>query len=128
MGVNWRSTEKGRPPVTRKQDNRKAAWMKEIEGLVDKMLREKPAPDEIDLREIEQAAVRTGRQVEQVLAQHLLGETEEKPDEIQCPACGKRLTLKDYRTRQVVTEAGEVELRRAYYYCQECGQGVFPPG
>ena len=26
----------------------------------------------------------------------------------------------------MVTEAGEVELRRAYYYCEDCGQGVFP--
>jgi DNA-directed RNA polymerase subunit RPC12/RpoP len=114
--------------VTKRQDNRKPALMKEIEGLVDIMLQDKPAPDEIDLRDIEQAAVRTGRQIEQVLAQHLLGETEEKRDEVQCPACGKRLTLKDYRNRQVVTEAGEVELRRAYYYCGDCGQGVFPPG
>jgi hypothetical protein len=74
--------------VTGKQNNRKAALMKEIEGLVDIMLQDKPAPDEIDLRDIEQAAVRTGQQIEQVLAQHLLGETEEKRDEVRCPACG----------------------------------------
>ena len=39
-----------------------------------------------------------------------------------------RLGMKDYRSRQVVSEAGEVKLTRAYYYCEGCGQGVFPPG
>jgi uncharacterized protein with PIN domain len=102
--------------------------MQEIEALVNKILSEKPAPDEIDLRDIEQAAVKAGDQVRRTIAQHLLEESEETLAEVHCPTCGKRLGMKDYRSRQVVSEAGEVKLTRAYYYCEECGQGVFPPG
>jgi len=102
--------------------------MKEIEALVDKMLNEKPGPSEIDLKDIEKAAVKTGEQIRQAIAQHLLEEAEETPGEIHCPNCGKRLGMKDYRSREVVTEAGEVKLNRTYYYCEECQQGIFPPG
>jgi DNA-directed RNA polymerase subunit RPC12/RpoP len=126
--VNWGHPEEGRPPVRKRDEERKAALMQEIEALVDKILSEKPAPDEIDLRDIEQAAVRAGDQVRQAIAQHLLEETEETPAEVRCPGCGKRLGMKDYRSRQVVSEAGEVKLSRAYYYCEACGQGIFPPG
>jgi DNA-directed RNA polymerase subunit RPC12/RpoP len=114
--------------VTGKREDRKAGLMKEIEELVDKMLEEKPAPEEIDLGDIEQAAIKTGEKVKQIISQHLLDEWEEGTEAIQCPSCGKRLWMKDYRSRQVVTEAGEVKLTRAYYYCQECKQGIFPPG
>jgi hypothetical protein len=102
--------------------------MKEIEELVEKMLKEKSAPDEIDLREIEQAAVRTGEKIKQTISQHLVEEVKEVAEALQCPGCRKRLGMKDYRSRQVVTEAGEVKLTRAYYYCKECKQGIFPPG
>ena len=114
--------------MSKRDDERKAALMQEIEALVNKILSEKPAPDEIDLRDIEQAAVKAGDQVRRTIAQHLLEESEETPAEVHCPSCGKRLGMKDYRSRQVVSEAGEVKLTRAYYYCEECGQGVFPPG
>jgi hypothetical protein len=114
--------------VTKKNDERKAGLMREIEALVDKMLSDQPAPDEIDLSNIEQAAVSTGDKIREVIAQHLLEEAEGKAETVYCPTCGKRLRMKDYRSRRVVTEAGEVNLRRAYYYCEACGQGIFPPG
>lgn len=114
--------------MTKKNDGRKAALMSEIEALVDKMLSEQPAPDEIDLSDIEKTAVSTGNKIREVIAQHLLEEAEGRTVEGYCPSCGKRLRMKDYRSRRVVTEAGEVNLRRAYYYCEACGQGIFPPG
>jgi uncharacterized protein with PIN domain len=106
----------------------KAELMQEIEVLVEKMLSEKPDANEIDLREIEQAAVKTGEQIKQLLAQHLLEEERDPPEQVNCPQCGKRLGIKDYRSREVVSEAGEVKLNRAYYYCEDCKQGIFPPG
>lgn len=114
--------------MTENNDERKVALMSEIEALVDKMLSEQPAPDEIDLSDIEKAAVSTGDKIREVIAQHLLEEAARKAGEVYCPTCGKRLRMKDYRSRRVVTEAGEINMRRAYYYCEACGQGIFPPG
>jgi hypothetical protein len=35
---------------------------------------------------------------------------------------------KGKRRRRIVTEAGEIELKRTYYHCAACGVGLFPPG
>lgn len=39
---------------------------------------------------------------------------------------GHQALFVDYRTKQVLTVLSEVEIRRAYYYCSECGQGILP--
>jgi len=114
--------------VKEQREKRKAALMEELEEIVSQMQREIAALAELNLRDIEQAAVKTGEKVKQVIGQHLVDERKESTEEVECPSCGKRLWLKDYRSRQMVTEAGEVKLTRAYYYCPECKQGIFPPG
>ncbi len=41
-------------------------------------------------------------------------------------AQGHEAVFVDCRRKQVTTVLGEIKLRRAYYYCEECGQGVLP--
>lgn len=106
----------------------KARLLKELEAVIDQLLVNKPAPEEITLRYAEQTAVAAGEKVKEVLVQELLEEHWEPPQIVTCPGCGQRLAMKDYRCRQVVTEAGEVRVRRAYYYCEGCKRGFFPPG
>jgi hypothetical protein len=108
-------------------DQLKARLMKDIEAEIDRMLANKPACEEITLSYTEKSAVGVGEKLKEVIAQALLEEHREKAQEVKCPSCGKRLGMKDYRSRRIVTEAGEVELRRAYYHCEGCEQGVFPP-
>lgn len=104
----------------------KARLLKEYEKLIDQMMAEKPANDAIMLEDIEQAAIRVGEQARQQIAQALSEEA--ITGQPGCPTCGRRVPVKDYRDKQVVTEAGEVTLRRAYHYCQTCRKGFFPPG
>jgi len=104
----------------------KARLLKEYEDLIDQMLEEKPANDEIMLEDIEQAAIEVGERAKQQIAQILSEEgARNKPE---CPKCGKQVPIKDYRDKQVIMEAGEVTLRRAYHYCKQCQTGFFPPG
>jgi len=102
--------------------------MKEVEEVIDRMLANKPAAEEISLRYAEKTAVATGEKLKEVIIEQLLGSHREPVTEARCPSCGKRLGMKDYRSRQVVTEAGETRITRAYYYCADCQQGIFPPG
>ena len=44
---------------------------------------------------------------------------------VQC-AAGHTATLVDYRRKEITTVLGQVEFRRAYYHCAECGVGVLP--
>lgn len=53
-------------------------------------------------------------------------EREERP---QCQLCGAALQANGEQTRRLVTEhEQEVELRRSYGLCPECGASYFPPG
>ena len=107
------------------KEKRKAEIMVQVEKLVDQMLSEAPETN-IHINDIERLAVGTGEDIKQVLAQQLSEESEDNPPI--CSECGKQMPLKDYRTKQVVTQAGEVKVKRAYYYCETCKAGHFPPG
>ena len=41
-------------------------------------------------------------------------------------AAGHEAAFVDYRRKEVTTVLGPISLRRAYYYCGPCGQGVLP--
>ncbi len=41
-------------------------------------------------------------------------------------AAGHAATFVDYRSKEITTVVGAVEFRRAYYHCEECGEGVLP--
>ncbi len=49
------------------------------------------------------------------------------PPEASC-SCGGAWVFKGYKTRQVTTTQGSIRIRRAYYVCDRCGAGFFPPG
>jgi DNA-directed RNA polymerase subunit RPC12/RpoP len=99
------------------------------EAAIAKALAERKLPAEASLADIEQTAMRAGREIEQAIAQALAEEcAAEVPAWPTCPACGQKLKNKGQRRRQIVTEAGEIEVERTYYHCAACGQGFSPPG
>jgi Pyruvate/2-oxoacid:ferredoxin oxidoreductase delta subunit len=115
--------------MSQSSEEAKARLKREAEELIDKLWAEKKMAEDISLSEIEQIAVKAGMQFRKTIAQQLVEDSQEqKVEKPICQGCGVRLKLKDYRRRRVETEAGEIEVRRAYYYCKACGRGVFPPG
>ena len=103
--------------------------LEETEAIIDKVLATKKPAEEITLTDIEQVALTAGRQFQAALTERLVEKSEAVGEVVsECPTCGSRLRHKGYRSRRVVTETGEVTIKRAYYYCEHCRQGVFPPG
>lgn len=45
-----------------------------------------------------------------------------------CRECGREMRDKGEKPRQLITSQGEIEFKRGYYYCEQCRQGIFPPG
>lgn len=45
-----------------------------------------------------------------------------------CEGCGQEMHYKGPKKRRIITSQGEIEVKRPYYYCAECRQGLFPPG
>jgi len=114
-------------PQSRKE--LKARMMRDAEELIDKLLWKRKPAHEITLSDIEQAAVETGMSFQQAVVKHLVEDSQGETSDIPiCLGCGEKMELKGHRKRRVETEAGEIELKRPYYYCQACRRGFFPPG
>jgi DNA primase large subunit len=103
--------------------------LEETEAIIDRLLANKKPAEEITLTDIEQIVLAAGRQFQAVLTERLAEKAEAVGEVVsECPTCGNRLRHKGYRSRRVVTETGEVTIKRAYYYCEHCRKGIFPPG
>lgn len=107
----------------------KARLMAEAEAAIEKVLAERVAPAQASLSDIERVALTAGQQIEEAIATALAAESAlELPAWPTCPTCGQKLANKGKRKRRVVTQVGEVEIERTYYYCPTCRAGFFPPG
>lgn len=113
-----------------KREEIKGRIMERMEARLEKILGEDEAVEGMTLTEIEEAALEVGEELEAAITAELAkaGETREERERPDCPGCGDELRHKGYRTKEVITRTGEVKIRRAYYYCQTCRRGFFPPG
>jgi uncharacterized protein with PIN domain len=107
----------------------KARLQAATEAAIAKVLAERKLPAEATLADIERVALEAGHEIEQAIAEALAQESAASlPAWPNCPQCGRKMKYKGKRSRRIVTEAGEVEVERAYYHCANCHQGFFPPG
>lgn len=115
--------------MSERKANLEAQLRAAAEAAIARALAGRQAPAEASLADIERVARRAGQDIEQAIAQALAqASAAELPAWPKCPACGRKMKHKGKRRRRIVTEAGEIEVERAYYHCATCGQGVFPPG
>ena len=109
-------------------DDLKAQLMREIEATIAKMLAECPAADQITLSDMERLVSQAGREIQNRVLQRLVEvQTGQRRNERpMCERCHQPMVYKGQQRRRVVTEDGEIEVERAYYYCATCRAGVFP--
>jgi hypothetical protein len=105
-------------------------FMAKAEEVFEKAIASGVEADELDLGEIEEAVEGlkfelTGTLVESVVEVRNRGERGPGP---KCERCGREMRYKGKKRREVVTSQGKIELERAYYYCETCQVGIFPPG
>lgn len=55
-------------------------------------------------------------------------EADERVNAPECEGCGAVMRYRGDPTRTVEHREGEVTIGRAYYYCDQCGGSLFPPG
>ncbi len=99
--------------------------------VIEKLLAEKSRPSEITLSEIEQVVHEAGEAIKAELTAGLVEQVSEESAEVPgpvCPTCGEEMHYKGKKAKRLVTETGEVTVKRAYYYCEACRSGFFPPG
>lgn len=109
----------------------KAQMKAKAEAIIEQLLAEKKGPHQITLSEIEQEVQAAGEAIKAALTAGLVEQVSEEPVAVpgpQCAGCGQEMHYKGHKTKRVVTQTGEVSVERAYYYCETCREGLFPPG
>ena len=107
----------------------KAKLVKQYSEQLDKMFADLDKPERLHLTEIEDAALRIRKQVSQdvtaSLSQH---ESQSSEVDVCCPKCQQIARFKGKKSRWLKTRSGDVQIERAYWYCQRCRTGFFPSG
>lgn len=105
----------------------KARLLAEAEAIINESVGQDPTTQPRTLSDIEQAALKAGQQVKAAVLAGLIANTPPTSGSEMCPECGGTLKAKGKRSKWVLTQAGEVQVERDYYYCAQCKTGFFPP-
>jgi hypothetical protein len=108
----------------------KARMMVGAEAAIDKLLAQRRPFGGNTLTEIEQLVLAARQAVGEGMTRALVeasGGEQQVPEPV-CPECGQAMHYKGVKEKRIISETGEVTVRRAYYYCQTCKTGLFPPG
>ena len=79
------------------------------------------------VNELEAFAERMGHEVQREVSEQVLGDEAARKEGNQCACpCGGRAFFQRFHGLGIVTAAGRLRVRRAYYHCTRCGQGLCP--
>jgi hypothetical protein len=101
------------------------------EEVIEELVSRKRGASEITLSEIEELVREAGEALKQAMTEELVKQVSQAEPEVPGPACercGKEMHYKGMKSKHVIAETGEVDVERAYYYCETCKSGIFPPG
>lgn len=107
----------------------KVRLLAQFEQQVDAVLARLDDETPLTLDEIEELALKARGEVGQDLTQ-ALAETETGASLYHpaCPHCQQEMRYKGQKRKVIRTLSGEIAIKRPYYYCYHCRQGLFPPG
>jgi len=115
--------------MSRSRAEIKAAIMAKIEGLVDQTLEEGERAKRLTINDIEDIVLDVRAELSEQLTEVLVqAGSEAAVPEPACSECGQEMHYKGLKRRYVRMRTGEVQIERAYYYCEGCQRGFFPPG
>lgn len=97
--------------------------------VIGKLLDWEEAQEEPDLTQVEEIVLALREELGLEFAASLVSRQESvEPVTERCRGCGREMRNKGRKRKVVESRVGGIELERGYYYCSECGEGIFPPG
>src|SRR5687768_6755079 len=101
---------------------------KQADELIEAIVANKKPAGQNSLQDLERLAIQAGQGFEERVLDYLAQEESQAEVEPGCEDCGRRMRSRGKRKRQLVSEAGEIQIERRYYVCPKCGKTAFPPG
>ncbi len=115
--------------MKRSHDQLKAELLTEAEEVIDELLEWHKGTEGPTLTEIEDVVLKLRKRFGRRMAKVVVGDQEAVrpvPGPL-CSTCGQEMRYKDMKTVTVEGRIGENRIERAYYYCDRCRSGLFPP-
>lgn len=107
----------------------KAELLAQAEEVIDELLDWHEATEAPSLSQIEDVVIELRRRVSEGMARAVVKDQEavHPVPGPACPGCGEEMHYKGMKEVTVEGRAGGIEMLRAYYYCDRCRRGLFPP-
>lgn len=107
----------------------KAELLAQAEEVIDELLDWHEGAEAPTLTQIEDVIIKLRRRVSEGMANAVV-EDQEAVRPVPgpaCPECGEEMHYKGMKEVSVEGRTGAIDLLRAYYYCDRCRRGLFPP-
>ena len=107
----------------------KAELLSQAEEVIDDLLDWHEATEAPTLAQIEDVILELRKRVSAGMASTVVEEQEAvRPvPGPECSECGEEMHYKGMKEVTVEGQTGTIEILRAYYYCNRCRRGLFPP-
>lgn len=116
--------------MVQSRTKRKAVLMAKAEVLIEEILRWEEETEAPNLGQMEREILK----LRKAFGEELLKDVASNQEQVhpvpgpKCERCGREMSYKGQKGKDVVSLAGEARIERGYYYCPVCKSGLFPPG
>jgi DNA repair exonuclease SbcCD ATPase subunit len=119
----------GRCPMKKTREQVKQELTNKSVDVIEKLLDWNEANKAPDLAQIEAIILELRAEMGlEFAASLLLSQETAAPVVEKCKTCGKEMRNKGQKKKVIESQIGGIVMERDYYYCGECGAGIFPPG
>lgn len=112
---------------TQGREQEKADFLRAAEAMYEELRAWRAQHLEASFDEIAEQVTPRRRVLMGQLLKQLATAADERIEAPVCEQCGKVMSYRGTPERQVGHREGDVGLERAYYYCDHCEGGLFPP-
>ena len=108
----------------------KAELMRAAERTIDELLNWNEAAEQPNLSQIERVVLDLRKELSEQMSETVIA-SQEAVRPVPGPACAgcqQEMSYKGMHPKTVTSWIGDLTLERAYYYCDQCKGGLFPPG